>query len=141
LIVKFFYIGKEWKLLTRKAKTAIATMEPATSFDNLPQAVRLLHQKLEVIAAKIDTIASQNNLSEQNLIGVDEASKLLGISKGAIYSKVCRNLIPYYKSGGKLYFSKQELLEKIFAHRYPKPDPPMPYFHSNDRIPEANIEI
>jgi excisionase family DNA binding protein len=116
-------------------------MEPATSFDNLPQAVRLLHQKLEVIAAKIDTIASQNNLSEQNLIGVDEASKLLGISKGAIYSKVCRNLIPYYKSGGKLYFSKQELLEKIFAHRYPKPDPPVPYFTSNDRSAEANIEI
>lgn len=116
-------------------------MEPATSFDNLPQAVRLLHQKLEVIAAKIDTIASQKNLSEQNLIGVDEASRLLGISKGAIYSKVCRNLIPYYKSGGKLYFSKQELLEKIFAHRYPKPDPPLPYFENNGRATESNIEI
>ncbi|TCD47198.1 DNA-binding protein [Chlorobium sp. N1] len=99
-------------------------MNTASSFDNLPQEVRLLHQKLEVIAAKIDTITSQAQKPDDTLIGVDEAAKLLGISKGGIYSKVYRNIIPYYKSGGKLYFSKQELLQEIFAHRYPKPASP-----------------
>jgi excisionase family DNA binding protein len=119
-------------------------MDAATSFDNLPQAVKLLHQQLEVIVAKIDTISAQNQNPENTLIGVDEASKFLGISKGAIYSKVCRNVIPYYKSGGKLYFSKQELLQEIFSHRYPKPPTPgtpqSPYLKSN-RYPDTNIKI
>lgn len=116
-------------------------MEPATSFENLPQAVQLLQQKLEVIAAKIDTIAAQTHHADHNLIGVDEAAKLLGISKGAIYSKVCRNLIPYYKSGGKLYFSKKEILQEIYSHRYPKPEPPLPYFKSNGHQSGRKIEI
>ena len=73
-------------------------MNAANSFDNLPQAVWLLHQKLELIAAKIDTISTQNDSSEKNLIGVDEASKLLGISKGALYSKVCRGRAPVYQT-------------------------------------------
>jgi len=116
-------------------------MNAANSFDNLPQAVWLLHHKLELIAAKIDTISTQNDSSEKNLIGVDEASKLLGISKGALYSKVCRNLIPYYKSGGKLYFSKQELLQEIFSHRYPKPDPPLLQLKTNGQSKETSLKI
>jgi excisionase family DNA binding protein len=98
-------------------------MDTATSFDNLPHEVRLLHQKLEAISAKIDTIAAQSHNLNDSLVGVDEAAKFLGISKGGIYSKVYRNLIPYYKSGGKLYFSKQEILQEIFSHRYPKTPP------------------
>lgn len=119
-------------------------MDAATSFDNLPQAVKLLHQTLEVIVAKIDTISAQNQSLENTLVGVDEASKFLGISKGAIYSKVCRNVIPYYKSGGKLYFSKQELLQEIFSHRYPKPsasDPSQPQYLKSNRHPDTNIKI
>ena len=96
-------------------------MDPQVSFDNLPQAVKLLHQKLEVVVSKLDNIASQNSKQkEHTFIGVDEASALLGISKASIYSKVYHNVIPYYKSGGKLYFSKQELLQEILSRRYPK---------------------
>ena len=36
-------------------------MSPQVSFDNLPQAVKLLHQKLEVVVSKLDNIASQNS--------------------------------------------------------------------------------
>lgn len=118
-------------------------MDTAASFDNLPQEVRLLHQKLEAIAAKLDTITTQNQSLNDTLIGVDEAAKFLGISKGSIYSKVYRNLIPYYKSGGKLYFSKQELVQEIFSHRHPKPasqgNSEQPLLNSTRHILDANI--
>ena len=102
-------------------------MDPQVSFDNLPQAVKLLHQKLEVVVSKLDNIASQNSKqTEHTFIGVDEAAALLGISKASIYSKVYHNVIPYYKSGGKLYFSKQELLQEILSRRYPKQEEETP---------------
>lgn len=75
-------------------------MNTASSFDSLPQEVRLLHKKLEVIAAKIDTMTSQAQKPDDTLIGVDEAAKLLGVSKGGIYSKVYRNIIPYLQVRG-----------------------------------------
>lgn len=102
----------------------VSHMGTAASFDKLPQEVMLLHQKLEAIDAKLDSIAAQNQSLSDSLIGVDEAAKFLGVTKGGIYSKVYRNLIPYYKSGGKLYFSKQEILQEIFSHRYPKTPQP-----------------
>lgn len=96
-------------------------MDPQVSFDNLPQAVKLLHLKLEVVVSKLDNLASQNSKqTEHTFLGVDEAATLLGISKASIYSKVYHNVIPYYKSGGKLYFSKEELLQEILSRRYPK---------------------
>jgi excisionase family DNA binding protein len=120
-------------------------MDTSASLDNLPQEVRLLRQKLEVIDAKLDTITIQNQTLNDSLIGVDEAAKFLGISRGAIYSKVYRHLIPYYKSGGKLYFSKQEILQEIFSHRYPKHAShgaaPQPYLNGSKAILDAHIKI
>jgi len=98
-------------------------MDPQLSFDTLPQAVKLLHQKIELLVSKVDTIAEQTSgQTNKTILGVDEAAKLLGISKAGIYSKVYKNLIPYYKTGGKLYFLKEELLQEIISHRYPKPE-------------------
>jgi excisionase family DNA binding protein len=119
-------------------------MNTDASPDNLPQEVRLLRQKLEVIDAKLDTITFQNQNLNDSLIGVDDAAKLLGISRGAIYSKVYRHLIPYYKSGGKLYFSKQEILQEIFSHRYPKNASPsavpQPYLNGSTAIFDTHIK-
>jgi len=128
----FFAIEKNLSILSNRGRffqilQNASHMDAGASFDKLPQEVRLLHLKLEAIDAKLDSIAAQNQKMSNSLIGVDEAAKFLGISKGGIYSKVYRNLIPYYKSGGKLYFSKQEILQEIFSHRYPK----APYKASN----------
>ncbi|WP_205632813.1 helix-turn-helix domain-containing protein [Chlorobaculum limnaeum] len=120
-------------------------MNTAASHDNLPQEVRLLRQKLEVIDAKLDTITFQNQHLNDSLIGVDDAAKLLGITRGAIYSKVYRHLIPYYKSGGKLYFSKQEILQEIFSHRYPKNGShgsvPQPSMNGSKAVFDTRIKI
>ena len=96
-------------------------MRPHVTFDTLPQAVMSLHEKLDDIGNKIESLSKQQafSLSDDTPIGVDEAARLLQLSKAAIYAKVFRNRIPYYKSGGKLYFSKTELIGEIHSGRRP----------------------
>ena len=97
-------------------------MTSQVTYDNLPQAVMSLHEKLDAIGGKIENLSrKQQLLASENdpPIGVEEAAKLLMISKAGIYAKVSRNAIPYYKTGGKLYFSRAELIENIHAARHP----------------------
>ena len=96
-------------------------MRPHVTFDTLPQAVMSLHEKLDDIGNKIESLSKQQafSLSDDTPIGVDEAARLLQLSKAAIYAKVYRNRIPYYKAGGKLYFSKTELIGEIHSGRRP----------------------
>lgn len=44
-----------------------------------------------------------------NVLGVDEAAAVLKCSKGTIYQWTCHGIIPFYKRGKKLYFSRTEL--------------------------------
>jgi len=47
-----------------------------------------------------------------------EACKYLNVSKSYLYKSTHKNLIPYYKPGGKkIFFSKKDLNEWIFKYR------------------------
>ena len=47
-----------------------------------------------------------------------EACKYLNVSKSYLYKCTHKNLIPYYKPGGKkIFFSKKDLNEWIFKYR------------------------
>lgn len=96
-------------------------MNAQVTYDNLPQAVMSLHEKLDVIGSRIENLSRKHVFGSQNdpPIDVEEAAKLLKVSKAGIYSKVSRNAIPYYKIGGKLYFSRTELLDEIQSARHP----------------------
>jgi excisionase family DNA binding protein len=96
-------------------------MNAQVTYDNLPQAVMSLHEKLDVIGSRIENLSRKHVFGSQNdpPIDVEEAAKLLKVSKAGIYSKVSRNAIPYYKIGGKLYFSRSELLDEIQSARHP----------------------
>ena len=96
-------------------------MNPHVTYDNLPQAVMSLHEKLDDIGSKIETLSRTHAFSANNdpPIDVGEAATLLKISKAGIYAKVSRNAIPYYKIGGKLYFSRAELIAEIQSGRHP----------------------
>ena len=96
-------------------------MNAQVTYDNLPQAVMSLHEKLDVIGSRIENLSRKHVFGSQNdpPIDVEEAAKLLKVSKAGIYSKVSRNAIPYYKIGGKLYFSCSELLDEIQSARHP----------------------
>ena len=91
-------------------------METILSFENLPSAVNILHQKLDVIEKLLAVQIDQKgpNQSEQ-FLDVKEAAKFLGLSVPTIYTKKCRGELTAYKppKGKKLFFFKHELIEYI----------------------------
>jgi len=55
-------------------------------------------------------IKSLITISNAEFIGVDEASKHLGLSRTYLYSLVHKGKLPFYKPNGKkIYFNKLEL--------------------------------
>jgi len=54
------------------------------------------------------------------LIDISEASKLLGLEKQTLYSKVSAGKLPYTKISGKLQFDTEQLELYIQKHTYNK---------------------
>lgn len=82
-------------------------MEKLT-FENLPEAVQLILDKLERLEKALLAPQSQKAETEGN-IDISAASIILGLAKATIYSKVCRGEIPAFKLGKKLLFKREEL--------------------------------
>ena len=81
-------------------------------FEDLPQAIGLLHEKLDRIEKKLE---ERQPVKEEgpDLLTVSEAAALLTLAVPTVYSKVCQREIPFSKRGKRLYFSKKELLDWI----------------------------
>lgn len=90
-------------------------MKPFT-FDQIPIMMNKLHDKLE----HLENLILRISITEENkneLLNVEEASKLLNLSVATIYSKVCRKEIPVNKKGKRIYFYRHELMEWIKSGR------------------------
>ncbi|MBD0831816.1 helix-turn-helix domain-containing protein [Aestuariibaculum sediminum] len=57
------------------------------------------------------------NDSEDELLTIEEAAKLIKLTKPTIYGLVHRKEIPFIKKGKRLYFEKSELLDWIRSGR------------------------
>jgi len=90
-------------------------MEKLT-FENLPEAVQLILDKLERLEKVLLAPQSQRAEHEGN-IDISAASIILGLAKATIYSKVCRGEIPAFKLGKKLLFKRVELEAYIEANK------------------------
>lgn len=90
-------------------------MEPLT-FDQLPQAVSKLYDKLSNIEQLLLNTNNQTADSDE-LLTITEAAKFLNLSVPTIYGKVSRREIPVNKQGKRLYFYKSELADWIKAGR------------------------
>ena len=87
------------------------------TFEQLPQAVSALHDKLENIERIL--LEGQPGLKDDTeLLSIQQASALINLSVATIYSKVSRREIPYCKKGKRLYFSGQELTDWIKSGRH-----------------------
>lgn len=86
-------------------------MEPF-GFDQLPEAVRQLTEKVERLQELLLNLQPQNEGSNK-MLGVEEAASFLGISAQAIYTMASRSIIPYHKPGKRLYFDRHDLEEWI----------------------------
>ena len=72
-------------------------MKPFT-FDQIPVMMNKIHDKLEHLEKLIIRISNVEENKEE-VLNIQEASKLLDLSVSTIYSKVCKREIPVNKQG------------------------------------------
>ena len=84
-------------------------MKPFT-FDQIPVMMNKIHDKLEHLEKLIIRISIVEENKEE-ILNIQEASKLLNLSVSTIYSKVCKREIPVNKQGKRIYFYKHELMK------------------------------
>lgn len=90
-------------------------MKPFT-FDQIPIMMKKLYDKLEHLEKLIERI-SPTRENQDDLLSIQETSKLLNLSVSTIYSKVCKREIPFNKQGKRIYFYRHELMKWIKSGR------------------------
>ena len=84
------------------------------TFEQLPQAVSLLIEKVEVLrklADKVDKVLGKDGQqNDRRLLALDDVAALLGKSASTIYAMTSEKRIPYHKRGNKLYFFEDEII-------------------------------
>ena len=86
------------------------------SFDQLPQAVGELLDKVGYIVGRLDELRGADAASDRDddkMMTLDEACLFLGKARSTLYSLTSDNRIPHRKCCNKLYFFKKELVEWI----------------------------
>ncbi|RFZ91065.1 DNA-binding protein [Mucilaginibacter conchicola] len=86
------------------------------NFNELPEVVRLLFEKLEQVESLVINLQPKNE-EENELMNVQEAAQFLKISVASLYTRVSRNEIPVSKPGKRLYFNRTELIDWIRGGR------------------------
>jgi len=75
-----------------------------------------IHDKLEHLEKLIIRISNVEENKEE-VLNIQEASKLLDLSVSTIYSKVWKREIPVNKQGKRIYFYRHELMKWIKSGR------------------------
>ena len=91
--------------------------EKQPKFEDLPQAVALLHQRFNVIENLLLKQADETKPSSDNLLTIQQASELVNLSVNTIYALVSKQEIPHYKKRRRLYFDKVELINWVQSGR------------------------
>lgn len=87
------------------------------TFNELPEAVALVYDKLEKIERLLQTQSNVAQNDGDKLLTIREAAEVIHLSVPTIYGLVQRREIPVSKKGKRLYFTKQELVEWIKSGR------------------------
>ena len=85
----------------------------AITFENLPEAVNLLFNKVELIEQFIMEEANKEQAPKDELLTVPQAAEFLNLAKSSLYGLIHRKAIPNMKRGKKVYFSKEELINYL----------------------------
>ena len=89
-------------------------MEQVLTFDQLPTAVKMLTKEVsELKRLLIEKQEQPTTEQPEQLLTVQEAAQFLNLRVPTIYSKVCKNELPFMKRGKRLYFSNIELMEHL----------------------------
>ena len=80
----------------------------------------LLEAKLDALAVDVRALKSRTNEKPADEIGgLDMCVAITGLARRTIYKRTHRREIPHRRVGGRLYFSRAELLLWIEAGRRP----------------------
>jgi len=83
------------------------------SFENLPKAVAPLVNELAELKSLVEKGQTPIVPLKRVPIDIEEACRIIGKAKPTVYALVRKRMIPCYRSGKKLYFFEEELLEWI----------------------------
>ena len=86
------------------------------TFEQLPQAVSMLIEKVGLLADKVEKVLGktpQQHGKGRTLLSLNEVATLLGKSASTIYAMTSDKRIPYHKRGNKLYFFEDEIIAWI----------------------------
>jgi excisionase family DNA binding protein len=80
------------------------------TFDQLPQAVALLLEKVSRIEKMLSGLPIENQQEYQPMLTTAQAAKYMDLSMSALYKLTHRKELPVYKpTGGKIYFKREEI--------------------------------
>jgi excisionase family DNA binding protein len=80
------------------------------NFESLPKAVGLLFEEVKQIKS---LILESSKETADRLLTIQETAEFLHVQKQTLYSYVSKGIIPNHKRAGRLYFSKNELIDWI----------------------------
>ncbi len=86
------------------------------TFEQLPQAVSMLIEKVGLLTDKVEKVLGmtpQQHGECRTLLTLNEVAALLGKSASTIYAMTSDKRIPYHKRGNKLYFFQNEIIAWI----------------------------
>lgn len=84
------------------------------TFEQLPQAVSMLIEKVGQLADKVEKVlGNTGQKQERRLLTLDDVATLLDKSSSTIYAMTSDKRIPYQKRGNKLYFFENEIIAWI----------------------------
>ena len=102
------------------------------SFEDLPQATSALQGEVQALRSVVEQLvveikSSNGKETVEDMIGIDEACRLLGLKKPTVYHNAHKREIKSYKPEGtkKLMFKRSELyewLESKGISKEPAPD-------------------
>jgi hypothetical protein len=89
--------------------------EKEITFEEMPRAISTILKEIDNIKKIVEK--DRVPIEKRKPIGIDEACILIKKAKPTIYALARKNLIPCCKSGGKLYFFEDQLLNWIDGGR------------------------
>lgn len=86
-------------------------MKENLSFEEMPQAILELLQKVESIQTDVGELKERcSQKSDEPMIGIDEACKILHRAKSTVYAFTQAHKMPFYQPGKMLQFKRSELM-------------------------------
>ena len=84
--------------------------EKTPNFENLPQAVALVNQRLDRIEQLLLKKADEIRLESDSLLTIQQAAELVNLKVPTLYALVSKQQMPFSKKNRRLYFDKTELI-------------------------------